>query len=292
MYNIYIYLIMKGAFPFFMDDLSDLLIDKKTEEKFRRVFKVVLKRNRLSVIKQNNDYYTVSNGTDSLDFDVSAAKYEFARSKAPEVCEKLCERMNYEFHILTRLVSFTNGQEFLRYTIMRSEELSDSMIYEDFIGNLKKVMCFTADNVKARLLDIGYMKKWDVPKEVLFSVADRNMCRLLGRTEFSESLLSEGGKIKCLDMKAEGNDFTAALIMCADFKEFVSARLSPRFLVAAPSKDTVIVMSEVTNDVLERLGTAIVGEYRWASRPLTTDIFLYTSYSTEIAGHFAETLTE
>lgn len=275
-----------------MDDLSEFLIDKKTEEKFRRIFKVVLKRNRLSIIKFINDYYTVSNGTDQLDFDVSAEKYSFAKTRDTAIAEKLCERINYEFHILSRLVSFTNGQEFLRYTIMRSEEISDGMICEDFMGNLKKVMCFTADNFKARILDISYMKKWDVPKEVLFSVADRNMCRMLGKAEYSERAIDEAGKIRCLEFKAEGSDFAAALIMCADFRDFVSTRLSPRFLAAVPSKDSVMVLSEVTNDILERLGTAIVGEYRWASRPLTTDVFLYTSFGTEIAGHFSETLTD
>lgn len=53
-------------------------------------------------------------------------------------------------------------------------------------------------------------------------------------------------------------------------------------------KNTLLVLSEVTNDVLERLGTAIVSEYRWASHPLTTDIFHFSSTGIDIAGHFSE----
>lgn len=100
--------------------------------------------------------------------------------------------------------------------------------------------------------------------------------------------ISCGIDINCLDFKAEGNDFTVALMMCSDFREFISSKIGSRFLAAAPSKNTLLVLSEVTNDVLERLGTAIVSEYRWASHPLTTDIFHFSSTGIDIAGHFSE----
>lgn len=272
-----------------MEDFSELLVDSKTDERFNKLFRNALKKNKLSVAKRGSkDYYIVTDGNDTLGFDISAEKYEYAKSRDPYIADRLAERIINEFDILIRLVSFTNGQEFLRYTVVRSELVSKDMICEDFMGNLKKVICYTADNVHARYIDEGYMKKWDVPKEVLFSVADRNMCRLLRKTDISESSLNGAAGLKCLDLKAEGNDFTAALMMCADFHSYLADKIGHRFLVAAPSKDNIIVMSEVTNNVLERLGAAIVGEYRWASRPLTTDIFLYTSMGTEIAGHFSE----
>ncbi|MBP1545313.1 MAG: hypothetical protein J6A37_01770, partial [Oscillospiraceae bacterium] len=75
---------------------------------------------------------------------------------------------------------------------------------------------------------------------------------------------------------------------CSDFRNHISRVLGHRFLVAAPSKDTMLALSEVTNDVVERLGTAIVGEYRFATRPLTTDVFHFSSSGVKIAGHFSE----
>lgn len=276
-----------------MDELRDLLIDPKTDEKFNRLFRSSLKKNKLTVKSRGSrDYYIVTDGNESLGFDISAEKYDYAKNRSNSACEKLMERVNRDFYILSRLVSFTNGQEFLRYTIMRSEEIGPDMICDDFMGCLKKVICFTGDNVHARILSESYMKRWDVPKEVLFSVADRNMCRLLRKAEYTESSLNAGNAIRCLDFKAEGNDFTVALMMCSDFRDYISEHLSSRFLAAVPSKDTMLVLSEVTNDVLERLGTAIVSEYRWASRPLTTDIFHFSSAGIAIAGHFAEFDTE
>lgn len=272
-----------------MDDLSELLIDARTEEKFVRLFKNTLKKNKFTAERRGTgDYYFVSDGNESLGFDISADKIEYAKTRSPEIAERILERIRYDFYVLERLVSFTNGQEFLRYTVKRSEEIGKGMIWEDFYGNLKKVICYTSDNVHARILSDSCMKRWDVPKEVLFSVADRNMCRMLKKADFCENTVNVGSGIKCLEFKGEGNDFTVSYIMCADFYGFASEKLGHRFLVAAPSKDTAIVLTEVTNNVLERLGSAFVSEYRWASSPLTTDIFLYTSSGIEIAGHFSE----
>lgn len=283
------YYIMKGAAQLHMDELSELLIDNKTDEKFNRLFRSALKKNRFSVEKRGSrDYYIITDGNSSLDFDVSSEKFEYARNRSPEAINKLMERVIRDFGILERMVSFTNGQEFIRFTVMRDDEITGGMITDDFIGGLKRVICYTGDNVRSRLLSEEYMKKWDVPREVLFSVADRNMCRLLKKAEYSDSTADGAGTVRCLDFKAEGSDFTVALMMCSEFHNFISERLGSRFLVAAPSKDTLLALTDVTNNVLERLGSAIVGEYRWASRPLTTDIFHYSSAGIRIAGHFSE----
>lgn len=283
------YYIMKGAAQLHMDELSELLIDNKTDEKFNRLFRSALKKNRFSVEKRGSrDYYIITDGNSSLDFDVSSEKFEYARNRSPEAINKLMERVIRDFGILERMISFTNGQEFIRFTVMRDDEITGDMITDDFMGGLKRVICYTGDNVRSRLLSEEYMKKWDVPREVLFSVADRNMCRLLKKAEYSDSTADGAGTVRCLDFKAEGSDFTVALMMCSEFHNFISERLGSRFLVAAPSKDTLLALTDVTNNVLERLGSAIVGEYRWASRPLTTDIFHYSSAGIRVAGHFSE----
>lgn len=275
-----------------MEDLSELLIDPRTAEKFNRLFRNALKKHKLYVDRRlTEDYYNVTDGKTVLGFDTSKTKYKFAKSKDPNDINLLIEKIIKDFDILERMVSFTNGQEFLRFTIMRAGEVTKNMISEDFLGNLKKVICYTSDNVTARILDESYIKKWEVPREVMFSVADRNMCRMLKKTEFSENLINDsknGSGIRCLEFRADGNDMIVAMLMCSDFRNYISDILSPKFLVAAPSKDGMLVLSEVTNNILENLGAAIVNEYQWSSCPLTTDIFLYTSSGIQVAGHFSE----
>ncbi len=273
-----------------MKDIGDLLIDSRTDDKFDRLIRGVLKKNKYTVVKRSSkDYYYIANESgETLGFDVSTEKFTFARNKSPDAADRLMERIGKNFGILERLVSFTNAQEFLRFTVMRNGELGKGMIAEPFIGELNKVMCYTADNVTACILNEKYMKKWDVPREVLFSVADHNMCRLLRRTEFSEEQISSAPDIRYLDFKAEGNDFTAALIMCSAFHDHIAGKLGTRFLAAVPSKDSMTVMTEVNGERLARLGAAAAGEYRFAVRPLTADIFLYTSAGMQVAGHFSE----
>lgn len=163
------YYIMKGAAQLHMDELSELLIDNKTDEKFNRLFRSALKKNRFSVEKRGSrDYYIITDGNSSLDFDVSSEKFEYARNRSPEAINKLMERVIRDFGILERMVSFTNGQEFIRFTVMRDDEITGDMITDDFMGGLKRVICYTGDNVRSRLLSEEYMKKWDVPREVLF----------------------------------------------------------------------------------------------------------------------------
>ncbi|MGN0666286.1 MAG: hypothetical protein ACI4KF_07140 [Huintestinicola sp.] len=275
-----------------MENLSDLLIDPKTAEKFNRLFRSSLKKHKLYVDRRMSDnYYRVTDGETVLGFDITKSRYKYAKTRSIEDITELTDKVRREFEVLERMVSFTNGQEFLRFTVMRSQEVTRDMISEDFLGNLKKVICYSQDNVTCRILDTGYMKKWEVPREVLFSVADRNMCRILRKTKFGENVIRDsknGSGIRCLEFKAEGNDLTAAMLMCSDFRNYIADILSPKFLVAVPSKDCMLVLSEVTNNILETLGTAIVNEYQWSPCPLTTDIFLYTSNGVQVAGHFSE----
>ena len=146
---------------------------------------------------------------------------------------------------------------------------------------------YADSGLRVKAAAVSFMVRGDfykrVPKEVLFSVADRNMCRMLAKAEYTEKKISCGIDINCLDFKAEGNDFTVALMMCSDFREFISSKIGSRFLAAAPSKNTLLVLSEVTNDVLERLGTAIHCRPFFGNRRITQKGQFY--YEKDKAGY-------
>lgn len=58
-------------------------------------------------------------------------KVRLHKNKNLAACDTLMERIKREFYILERLISFTNGQEFLRYTVMRREEIGKGMVYDN-----------------------------------------------------------------------------------------------------------------------------------------------------------------
>ena len=111
------------------------------------------------------------------------------------------------------------------------------------------------------------------------------MCKILSGAEISEEILSGG--IKTLDFKTSCPVFCSSLILCNDFRSAVYERLGAKFLVVAPSRESLLVLRNITNDILEGLGTVILDEYKKAENPLTTDVLLFTPREIQTAGRFS-----
>ncbi|MCC8043557.1 MAG: hypothetical protein LIO69_08665 [Oscillospiraceae bacterium] len=271
-----------------LNDYSKLLLDDRTEERFNRLLCTALKKQRLNIDRRlSADYCSITDGEHALSFDTSSFKYSYAKTLSQDVIGEFVDKVILDFEILERMVSFTNGQEFLRFSLINSTEINDSMIYDDFIGDMKRVICYSSDNITARHLDISYLEKWDVPREVVFSVADRNMCRMLQKTEYTKTELPAGRTtVSCLEFKSKGSDLLAALMSCSDFWDYIAPMLSQKFLAAAPTRDNMILLGAVNRSVLGSLGKAVSKEYSWAARPLSADVLLFSSAGVEIAGNF------
>ncbi len=184
----------------------------------------------------------------------------------------------------SRMVSFTNGQAFLRFVVMREKDVTEDMLYADFIPGLKKVIVYTADDCIIRRMTDSIFKRWGVPREVVFSVSDRNMCRLLNKAEIKETTLGDG--IKAIEFELPSKSFSTAMMMCADFRKTVYKYMGAKFLVVAPSNENMLILENITNNILEGLGSVIVSEYKKAKSPLTTDVMLFTPNGIQIAGTF------
>ena len=271
-----------------MGRLSRLVIDKPTDERFNRLFRAEARKLGFSVARIKDNYCSVSDGERSLKFDISSEKYAYARTRSAVEAQKMAERVQADFDVLDRMVSFTNGQNFLRFTAVHSGEVKKGMISEDFMGCFRKVLCTTSDDIHARILDEKYLREWDIPAEVLFSVADRNMSRTLLKMTFNEGIIDEGSNIRFMELSAETGDFAAAMMTCSGFYDFASKRLGNRFLVIAPSKDTVAAMTEPVENIYSRFRDLVTESNRWSSEPLTTAVFLYTPQGIETADRFPD----
>ena len=255
--------------------------------RLNRLFRAEAKKQGFTVTSIRNNYCTVSDGERKLKFDISEGKYRYARSHSHDEAVLLVNRVTADFEVLDRMVSFTNGQNFLRFTAMHSGEVKKDMIAADFMGSLRMVLCTTSDDVHGRILDRKYLREWDRPAEVLFSVADRNMSRMLDKMALNEGTLDDKGELKYIEFGAD-NDFTAAMIMCSGFYDFAAKKLGKRFLVIAPSKDVIAAVTEPHEDISGRLADIVTESNRWSSEPLSTDVFLYTPKGAEIIKHFPE----
>jgi hypothetical protein len=146
-------------------------------------------------------------------------------------------------------------------------------------------MVYTSDDIVLHNLEDSTVKKWGVPREVLFSVADRNMCRLLSKAEVKESEISDG--IKVMEFDLPSRHLAVSLMMCNDFRRAVEKHMGTKFLVVAPSRDSLLILENITNNILEKIGKLIVREYTQSAFPLTTDVMLFTPDNIRVAGRFA-----
>lgn len=266
--------------------LTDKIGGIFTHDKFETEFRNILKNLHLHIIShEKKNGYELANGTASFRFDTTKARAAYEKNPTDEKLEKIARRLEKEVATKSRMISFTNGQEFLRLMLMRDKDVKRHMISVDFVEGLKKVVVYTPDDETIFYLDEATLKRWSVPKEVVFSVADRNMCRLLSKAEINEEELPGG--LKALEIRIPAAVFSSALILCNDFHSAVKDKFGEKFLVVAPSRENLLVLKNITSDIIKGLGTVILSEYRKAKNPLTTDVLLFTGQDVKIAGRFS-----
>ena len=266
--------------------LAEKFTELFSRDKFEAGFKNALKRQNYHIVeKKSSTEYEISNGSAVFEIDVGEARQIYEETRSDEELDLLIKRLEMDFTTKGRMVSFTNGQEFLRLMLMREKDTDETMISADFAAGLKKVVVYSPDNEVIHHLDEATLRRWGVPREVAFSVADRNMCKILSNTEIEVETLNGG--IKTLDFKTSCPVFCSSLMLCNEFRSAVYERLGAKFLVVAPSRESLLVLQNITNDILEGLGTVILDEYKKAKNPLTTDVLLFTPKEIQTAGRFS-----
>lgn len=254
-------------------------------DRFNWTFKKILKGKGFKItreISENN--VEVTSGMVSFTVDVGEARKEFRATKKTEKLEQLLLQMELDFTSKYRLVSFHNAQGCMRLMLSPSERVEEDWVSMDFISGLKKVIAFSTDNANVFPLSAGYLKKWGVPKEVLFSVADRNMCSILRKSGLHVSTIS--GKIKLIEFETENKCLCAALMTASDFRRTIAERLGPRFLIIAPSASSLVAIEDVTNNIIEAFGPVVLEEYSVSADKLTTEVFLFSPSGVITAGKF------
>ena len=255
------------------------------ESKFEKALKNALRQQGLQITERPDEHtLLLTNGRSQLDFDIEEVREDFEKNGDKKSVVIFAENSAYELALEDRLNSFINAQSFLRLIVMNENEIQPHMVSADFAGQLKKTVCYTGEGSDVYTLDRKYLRKWGVPAEVLFSVADRNMGRLLGNTSYTFSEIGNG--IKVMEFETKDDPLVVSMMLCNDFRELVSSKLGSRFMVAAPSRQSMIAIQEISNKLLEGLGKAILRDYNWADEPLSTDIFYYTPTGVTVAGRF------
>lgn len=244
-------------------------------DRFERALRSAAKHYDIKIAeKTGENEYVFSKEATSVSVDTTEVRREFARTRSQETADIFAEKILRQLDLEKRLVSFTNAQAFLRLIAVNEREVRRGMITGDFAGSLKKAVCYTSDGYDITMLDEAVLKRWAVPKEVLFSVADRNMGRIFAKTEYNCSQLENG--ITVYEYESKGDPLTVSMMMCTDFHDFISEKLGDIFYAAAPSRESMLAVGDGGKSMLESLAAAVVRDNKWADEPLTTDIFRFS----------------
>ncbi|MCL2053649.1 MAG: hypothetical protein FWG90_04285 [Oscillospiraceae bacterium] len=260
---------------------------KDKKEKFENIIKTALKRHNFSIAgvnKEDEFKYEITSGTAVFTVNVRELRKLYNLAHTEEEIESLIVEAEEFFLTESKMISFTNAQTLLRLLIMRDDEVKNEFVSADFIQGLKKVVVYTSDDVNLNILDEAFLKKWGVPREVILPVADRNMCRLLEKAEIVESSINE---TRVLELKLPSKELCVSMLMCSDLRKTVCQYFGEKFLAVAPSRENLLILEDVTKDMLEGLGSVIINEYRKAANPLTTGVMLFTQNDIEAIGYFS-----
>ena len=66
----------------------------------------------------------------------------------------------------------------------------------------------------------------------------------------------------------------------------MSKLLGEQYIVLAPSSSSVIALENLTKDVADKIGKAVINEYKSAERPLTTAALVFDKSGITEAGKF------
>ena len=125
-----------------------------SRDKFENEFRNALKSQGLYISsKENDNIFNVSNGSVTFKIDVSDPRRRFENTGTAPDLDRFIRRLALDAIIKERMVSFTNGQEFLRLLIMREQDVTGEMISADFVDGLKKVVVYTPDDEIIHFLD-------------------------------------------------------------------------------------------------------------------------------------------
>ncbi len=258
------------------------------QDKFLKLLKADLKTLGYSLVKkQDDDIYIIGDGEITLSCDLSDARYAFDKNGSTTRLKEFLANLKNNFSVKKKLVSFHKAKEHLRLMPLPVELAKEDAVIADFSEHIKSSVGYIDDDGRLVPLTNSLLKEWNIPDNVVFTMADRIISNELLNTKISVSKIA--GDVKIIEFTPPTKGLTASLILCSGFFNRVSDFLGSRFFVIAPSYTSVVAIEYVGNDILEKIGEIIVNEYTWSDLPLSTEVILFDNNEISSVGRFSST---
>jgi hypothetical protein len=141
----------------------------------------------------------------------------------------------------------------------------------------------SADDTQLRWLILEDLAHWGKTEEELWETAAGNMAQIL-RDATIETDDIDGHKLGMI--ATEHVDSKAALLFAPNLKEIVEPVMGWPIYAVMPCRDFVYIINKESEELLGRLGSVVVREYRESGYPVTTEIFEITEESVRAIGSY------
>lgn len=247
------------------------------KDKFDRNLTSALKQKGIHITNKNENIYFFKLEDDEVKSNVKALRESFETNGNADF-EGFADEILSDIKLAHELELFMNAQFFLYPLTVKEEEITDEMIALPFSGKIFKAVFCMNESEKIVPLDKEYLKKWNMPKEALFTVADRNLGKMFSKVTTSFTEITNG--VKAVEFEYNGSIPVSSMILCSGFKDYVAENIGECFLAAIPSEKTLFAVQDISEKLISDLKNAVYKEYEWADNPVSTDIYRFNSDGT------------
>jgi hypothetical protein len=208
---------------------------------------------------------------------------DFARDGDVKIVDAFLDRIVAIASGGDELPAWKTAKRGLRFAIESADcELGDSL-RERLSPMLVKALVYTdAEESRISFLTQRHLKRWKVSESDAVEAANANMTALMEQTSIEVEEVA-GGK---LAMFATHSPFKASLVLAPNFKERVESKVGWPVLAVAPCRDFLYALAEKDQELVGRLGTVVLREYRGSGYPLSTEVLRCSDEGIEALGRF------
>jgi hypothetical protein len=168
-----------------------------------------------------------------------------------------------------------------------SAEPADHEFGDTVLQAISKVFCrvlvfSSPDERRIRWVSQKQLDRWGTPLEEIEAAASKNMAQLMSATKVQTELVDQ----HCLAMFATHSAFKASLIFSPNFRHAVEPQIGWPVFAVIPCRDFIYAFPERDRDLIPKLGTVVVREYKSSGYPITTEVLRISDRGIEAIGAF------
>lgn len=162
----------------------------------------------------------------------------------------------------------------------------DDVLFRPINDELVQMFVYTnADGSQISWINKSMLPAWGVTEQGVVDQAERNMAAIVAGATLE---VDEIGTSRLGWISTEEAPFKASLILSGAFRDLVSPTHGWPVCVVVPCRDYVYVIRDGDHELLGRIGSVVIEEYRNSGYPITKDVLQVSNDGIVAIGTYPE----